>query len=200
VSSSFEPEGRPVAARRVGMWATLTRTIRYRLLIPLFRSPHPPEFTARGVAIGVFWGLTPFVGGQSFIIAGQWFLARQLQWHFSLLQGLAWIWISNVFTMLPLYYLFYVTGMLLLGEAHEAAGYDAFLALWRKAAEGGPEMHVLKRVLLSLKVLGLPALIGCIPWALGGAWAGYAWSYRIVARRQRKRAAREQARAGDRSA
>lgn len=170
----------------------LGRVIRYRLIIPLFRSPHPPEYTARGVAVGVFWGLTPLVGGQSFIIAGQWMVARRLGWEFSLLQGLAWTWISNVFTMLPLYYLFYITGLLMLGDADQAGGYHAFLALWQRATEGA-DHGFLTRVMLSVRVLGVPALLGCLPWASSGAWVSYAWSYRIAERHQRKRAAREAA-------
>jgi uncharacterized protein len=172
---------------------SVARTIRYRLIIPLFRSPHPPEFTARGVAVGVFWGFTPLVGVQSFIIAGLWLFARRFRWEFSLLQGLAWTWISNVFTMLPLYYAFYVTGMLLLGDAQGAAGYEAFLDLWRRAAENAPEPHFVKRVVSSVRVLGIPTLLGCLPWAIAGAWIAYHWSYRISARRQRKRLAREHA-------
>jgi uncharacterized protein len=168
------------------------RAIRYRLIIPLFRSPHPPEYTARGIAVGVFWGFTPLVGAQSLIIAGLWLAARRLRWEFSLLQGLAWSWVSNVFTMLPLYYLFYLTGMLLLGDAQEAAGYHAFLTLWQRASEGEPEPHFLRQVVLSFRVLGVPALLGCLPWAIGGGWIAYAWSLRIATRRQRKRLAREQ--------
>lgn len=186
----FESESRATPARRAGALAAAARTVRYRLLIPLFRSPHPPEYTARGVAVGMFWGLTPLVGAQSFVIGGLWLVARRLRWEFSLLQGLAWTWVSNVFTMLPLYYLFYLTGMFLLGDAHEAAGYHAFLALWQRTAEGEPERRFLAQVLSSVRVLGVPAALGCLPWAIGGAWLSYVWSYRIVERRQRRRAMR----------
>jgi uncharacterized protein len=179
---------------------SIARAIRYRLIIPLFRSPHPPEYTARGVAVGVFLGLTPLVGVQSFIIAGLWLLARRFTWEFSLLQGLAWSFVSNVFTMLPLYYLFYLTGMLLLGDAQQAAGYEAFLGLWQREAGDGPEPHIIRQIASSFRVLGVPALLGCLPWAIGGAWIGYAWSYRIAARRQRKRAERERAAAARRGA
>lgn len=189
-SSKFESEGRTAPPRRAGVLASAARAVRYRLIVPLFRSPHPPEYTARGVALGMFWGLTPLVGLQSFLIGGIWLAARRLGWEFSLLQGLAWTWVSNVFTMLPLYYLFYLTGMVLLGDAHEAAGYRAFLALWQRAAEGEPERRLITQVLSSVRVLGIPAAIGCLPWAVGGAWVSYAWSYRLVERRQRRRAAR----------
>lgn len=181
------------------MLSAIARVIRYRLIIPLFRSPHPPEYTARGVAVGVFWGFTPLVGIQTFIIAGLWFIARRVHWEFSLLQGLAWSWISNVFTMLPLYYAFYLTGMFMLGDAHQAAGYDAFLAVWQREAGDGPGPHILRQVASSFRVLGVPTLLGCLPWAICGSWTGYHWTYRIAARRQRKRLERERA-AADRTA
>lgn len=170
------------------------RAVRYRLIIPLFRSQRPPEYTARGIAVGVFWALTPLVGVQSFIIAGLWLVARRLEWRFSLLQGLAWTWISNVFTMLPLYYVFYTTGMLLLGDAHDTAGYRAFLALWQDVAPDLERPHFLQQLAMSFRVLGVPTLLGCLPWAATGAWLSYVWSFRIAERRRRKRLAREQAR------
>jgi uncharacterized protein len=190
----FAMQAPPAEPRRDGgLLASAARAFRYRLLIPLFRSPHPPEYTARGVATGVFWGLTPLVGIQSIIIGVQWIIGRRLRWEFSLIQGLAWTWVSNVFTMLPLYYLFYVTGMLLLGGHEDAIGYHAFLALWRKAAPGEVEQHLLAQIVGSMRVLGLPLFIGCLPWAPLGAWVSYAWSYRIVDRRRRRRRERERA-------
>ena len=42
-------------------WRRLQSVIRRRLIIPLFRSPHPPEYTARGVLIGLFVALTPTI-------------------------------------------------------------------------------------------------------------------------------------------
>ena len=59
-----------------GWWASMRRMVRYRLVIPVFRSAQSPEFTARGVANGVFWGLTPTVGLQTLEILGTWFVAR----------------------------------------------------------------------------------------------------------------------------
>jgi uncharacterized protein (DUF2062 family) len=184
---------RPATPRRAGALQSAARAVRYRLLIPLFRSPHPPEFTARGVAVGVFWGLTPLVGAQTALMGTQWLIARRLGWGFSLLQAFAWSWVSNVFTMLPLYYLFYATGMALLGSASEAAGYEKFVMLWQQAADAGNSGGLLTQLALVVRVLGLPAFVGCLPWALGGSWIAYAWSYRIVERRQRRRLAREKA-------
>ena len=58
---------------------SLLRGLRYRLVIPVFRSPHSPEYTARGVANGVFWGLTPTVGLQTIEIVATWLIAQRVR-------------------------------------------------------------------------------------------------------------------------
>ena len=40
----------------------MNRLLHLKLLIPLRRSPHSSEYAARGVAVGMFWALTPLVG------------------------------------------------------------------------------------------------------------------------------------------
>jgi len=45
----------------------MRRLLRLKLLIPLRRSPHSPEYAARGVAVGMFWALTPLVGIQMYL-------------------------------------------------------------------------------------------------------------------------------------
>ena len=63
--------------------------VRRRLLIPLFRSPHPPEYTARGVFIGVLVALTPTVGIQMAIVGVLWIALRALhsRFDFNLIAG-----------------------------------------------------------------------------------------------------------------
>ena len=67
---------RAIGRRRRTQWQALLRGLRYRLVIPVFRTTRSPEFTARGVANGVFWGLTPTVGLQTLTIAAVWFVGR----------------------------------------------------------------------------------------------------------------------------
>jgi hypothetical protein len=162
----------------------MRRIIRFRLLIPIFRSPHPPEYTARGVAIGVFWGVTPFLGMQTLLMIATWqVMKRVFHRDASLIQALAWAWINNPITMIPMYYGFYVTGLWLVGAAAPFGGYDAFAALWA-ASNGQPTL--VARIELLAGQIGTALLVGCVPYALVGSWAGYQWALRIVrARRHR---------------
>ena len=54
----------------------LRRMLRYRLLVPLLRAKHPPEYTARGVFIGLLVAMTPTVGVQMPICLVTWLVLR----------------------------------------------------------------------------------------------------------------------------
>lgn len=179
-------------------WRTrLARAVRYRLLIPIKRSVHSPEHTARGVAVGLAWALTPTVGIQMALVFFTWIGTRRLlKWDFSLINGLAWTWTTNVITMFPCYYLFYITGELLLGRLDGVSGYSEFITGWELNV-GDDEVIGYWQWLWSYAVVlfqgwGLPMLVGCLPWAVLGTWLGYAWSLRFV---RRHRAARDRRRA-----
>jgi uncharacterized protein len=161
----------------------LRRALRYRLLIPVFRSPHGPEYTARGVANGVFWALTPSVGLQTFQILGTWVIARRLFGKdSSILQALIWVWVNNPFTMIPMYYAFYLTGLWLMGDVGLARGYDRFIDLWEETGGSG----WIARMTGLAQAIGLPLVIGCIPYASLGGALSYRWALRVVRRRQQR--------------
>ena len=116
--------------RRYSWWRQLVRLLRFRLIVPLLRSQHPPEHTARGVMIGMTWALTPTVGLQMYGVFVTWLVARRLfNWDFNLVIGAGWTWTTNVLTMLPCYYAFYVTGQLILGTVVGVIAGRAFSAL-----------------------------------------------------------------------
>ena len=163
----------------------MRRYCRYHLVVPVFRSPHPPEYTARGVANGVFWGLTPSVGLQTIEIALTWFIGRRVfKRDSSLLQALIWVWVNNPITMIPLYYAFYVTGLWLMGNAGLATGYEAFVAIFN--SDGGTSW--IDRTMTAARAVGVPTVIGCIPYAAAGSGFSYRWAARVV-RSRRARAA-----------
>ena len=159
------------------------RALRYRLIIPVFRSPHPPEFTAGGVANGVFWALTPSVGIQSVAILATWFIARTaLQRDSSLLQAFIWAWINNPLTMIPMYYAFYVTGLWLLGQGGESEGYAAFASVW----DASSNVPWFERLASLGRAIGVPTALGCIPYAVVGGLVSYHWALRVVRRRRQR--------------
>jgi uncharacterized protein (DUF2062 family) len=159
----------------------MVRALRYRLVVPVMRSPHPPEFTARGVANGVFWALTPSVGVQSIFLLATWFIGgRVLRRESSLLQAFIWAWVNNPITMLPMYYVFFLTGVWLTGDLQRATSYAAFVAIWDQAAHLG----WLDRIGVMARAVGVPAIVGCVPYAVIGSTLAYRWSRRLVERRR----------------
>lgn len=162
----------------------LRRLIRYKLIIPVFRSPHPPEYTARGVAIGVLWGLTPLMGFQTAGILSTWLLIRTLTGRdSSVVQALIWVWVNNPITMIPMYYVFYVTGLWMTGTSGSLGGYDAFVALWQQSEA---EPTFVARIALLARVVGVALVAGCVPYALAGSWISYHWALGIARARRRR--------------
>jgi uncharacterized protein (DUF2062 family) len=175
--------GRIVTARNPVPRRSHSAFVRLRLLIPIFRSQNPPEYTARGVAIGVFWGVTPFLGVQTLLMIATWHLMRRV-FHrdSSLLQALAWSWINNPLTIVPMYYAFYVTGLWLAGHSAPADGYEAFTAMWEESRR----YPAIDRAGILAEQLGAAVLVGCVPYALLGSWAAYRWALRVVGTRQER--------------
>ena len=134
----------------------------------MFRSPHSASQTARGVANGVFWALTPTIGLQTLEIVATWFVAKRvLRKDSSLLQAMVWVWINNPLTVVPMYFTFYVTGLWLTGERGVAVDYDSFTVTG-----------------LTLSAVGIPLLVGCIPYAVLGSSISYWWTTVVVERRR----------------
>jgi hypothetical protein len=194
----------PAKANRRACIERLKRMARYRCVIPLKRSRHPPDYVARSVSAGLFWAMTPTISVQMACVLLHWLAVRKLQrWEFNVIHAMAWTWVTNFATMFPVYYAFYVTGQVLLGNWSDLTGYSGFLQAWPDL--GVPESSnsdvnllvliwnyvfsflelVWKYVVIVMKTWGLPLLVGCIPYAIVGAWLGYAWSMRIVVNHRR---------------
>ena len=154
-------------ARHFTFWQKLKRICRYRLVIPLLRSPHPPKYKALGVSVGVAWAMTPLVGIQMYLVFMTWLAMKKIfKRDFSLVLGLAYTWITNVFTMIPIYYAFYVTGQLMM---HRPITRYADLKDSMKAVFFA-DYTFLEKIMASFKLLmqdwGLGMAVGCLPWAL----------------------------------
>ncbi len=159
------------------------RLLRYRVLIPIKRSRHAPEHAARGVMIGVIWGLTPTMGVQMALVLLTWLITRRLfRWDFNLIAGFAWTWISNPVTMIPIYYVFYVTGQFLLGRWDDLLGYDSFRMLSQELSDAA--FFEATRIYFSTIVWGWGSsmVVGCIPYAVVGGFFGYRWGLKFTVR------------------
>ena len=168
-----------------GFRERMKRRSRLKLLIPLRRSPHSAEYSARGVAVGMFWALTPLVGIQMYLCLMTWFAAKlSKDWEFSLVISFAWTWVTNVFTMLPIYYVFYVTGQIMMGQWNDITGYATFLHSWHTAftANNGFWHAILELIGMLARELGISMLIGCLPYAILGTWLSYSLSLKYIRR------------------
>ncbi len=174
-------------------WENLKRITKMRLVVPLLRSPHPPEYKARGVAVGLAWAMTPLVGIQMWTVFMTWIVARKVfKWHFSLALGIAWTWVTNVFTMIPCYYIFYVTGQLMRWRVESISGYQNLSRIIQNTFMS--DLTFGEKWTLFFKLLledwGLSMAIGCLPWAVLFAVLGYRMTLRFekarLARRKRK--------------
>jgi uncharacterized protein (DUF2062 family) len=184
-------------------WQRFKRACRFRLVVPLKRSVHSPQHVARGVGVGIAWALTPTVGIQMVFCFATWVVTRRLfNWDFSLIISLAWTWLTNVLTLVPSYYLFFVTGQMMLGRFDDLSGYNEFASIWGKSEVDANAMGYWEGLWAYAVILfegwGLPMVIGCLPWSALGGWAGYVWSLRFIerhreAKHRRAVARREQA-------
>ena len=181
--------------RENGWIARTKRMIRYRLHIPMMRSPHTPEYTARGVMIGMVWAMIPVFGLQMAAVLLTWIIAEKVfKWDFSLVNGLAWTWTTNIVTIIPTYYVFYITGQLTLGNFGDISGYSAFRELFEtsKLSDLGFWDAFVSWTSTLISGWGVPILIGSIPWTILSGWLAYVLSLRFMREYQRRRAERMQ--------
>jgi uncharacterized protein (DUF2062 family) len=174
----------------------LRRLMLRRLIVPLMRGQHPPEYTARGTAVGLAVAFTPTVGVQMPAVFLLWLLVRYLRpaWEFNLVVAVAWTWLTNVATMAPVYYVFLVTGRIMMGRWEQLRGFDVFREKLTAslAVDAGPLETLWVYMLNLFQQFGLPMWVGSIPWALLFAWIGYRWSLRLVIRVRARREQRRQ--------
>lgn len=161
--------------KRYTRWQNLHRLLKKRLVIPILRSPHPPEYTATGVAVGTMWAMTPLVGIQMWLVSMTWlFYKKVLKRSFSLPLGLAFTWITNVFTMVPVYYVFYVTGQMLMGHWDSISGYSHLKTIIQQTFMS--DLSFVDEWVLFFKLLlkdwGMAMTVGCLPWMVFGYWFG----------------------------
>ena len=171
------------------VWDKIKRPVEYRLVVPLKRSVQDPVILARGVLVGMMWAMTPLVGIQMTTVLITWMIAKKLNWSFSLPIAIAFTWVTNVFTMVPVYYVFYVTGKLMMGDWHNITGWESVKNIVETTFFGDYTMW--ESIVLFSKMLlkdwGLAMALGCIPWSIGLGWISYRWSLKFLRLWQEKR-------------
>ena len=187
-----------VFRRNVRLGAWLRRMVRFRLILPTLRSGHSAEYTARGVCIGVSLAFTPLIGVQMPLVVLIWLAFRQFipSWNFLLLVALAWTWVTNVVTLIPIYYAFYITGQVILWRWDSLPGFRAFSARMQEltSVETTWIEAFWIAVVRILDSFGLPIFVGSAPYAVALGWLSYRWSLRLIYRLRTRRRRRREAR------
>lgn len=176
---------------------TLWRITRHRLVVPLKRSSQPPEYRARGVAVGMLWAMTPLVGIQMYLVTMTWLVMRRSpKTNFSVIIGCAWTWVTNVVTLPPIYYVFYVTGQVMRGQWDDLAGFNAFVKMWDESFSGTQGFWETTVSLMELLVenFGISMMVGCLPWAIASYFISYKLTYQFIMKRRARREERRKKR------
>ncbi len=137
--------------------------------------------------------MTPLVGIQMWLVFMTWVVAKKVfKWSFSMPLALAWTWVTNVFTMVPVYYVFYVTGQILQGNLDSIGGYDNLKEIISKAFMA--DYTFVEQWTFFFKMLvqdwGVAMAIGCLPWAVAAYISGYYFTMKYELARQRRREAK----------
>jgi len=168
------------------IWRRFIAELGLRLINPILRALHPPEYTARGVGVGLFVAFTPTFGIHIPIVFAMWATAKivNVNLAFNPIMALAWTMFANVFTIAPLYYVFVLTGRFMLGHWEHIQSYESYLPRFSKIPYTGTgwieDMWI--RAVGLLAEFGVPLFIGSLPWAIGIGLFGYFWSLRLVRR------------------
>lgn len=178
------PHAVRVRRRQRSLWERIKRMAHLQLIIPLLRSKHAPEYTARGVAMGFAIGITPTAGIQLIACGVVWAIARKIfKWDFNVILAMAWTWNSNTFTIPPIYYICYVTGQIMLGHWSDALGYHIFAAKFDDIFSIDLSWDSIGEVLRFLVTdVFLVMMLGCIPWFILSYWVFYRWTMRFMQR------------------
>lgn len=172
--------------RKRGLFKTLVLLIRVKLIAPMIRSKESPDFIARGSLVGMAMAMTPLVGIQMYLTFMIWLAARRLfRWRFSLPVAIAWNWVTNVFTMPPIYYVFYVTGKLMTGTFAQRTTYAKFYDMIKTVMNENGLWEAFKALCsVLIKDWGCAMAIGCVPWMIVCSWAAYIWTKRYLKHRR----------------
>jgi len=148
------------------------------IIRPIITSISPVSYVSRGVAIGLFVGLTPTMGIQMYIAATIWAICRYiLRFHFNLPVAVAMVWVTNPVTVVPIYYLFLITGNLvlqLLGVDISPLTYEHFKVAFNEIAQNESSWDAIVEGTKFLLIdLGFPMLTGAVCYAVPCSIAAY---------------------------
>ncbi len=151
-----------------------------KLILPIIKAKGDPSNIALGAFIGIFFGFSPFVGLQTILVFATIGLLRIFKVSASLPVGYALTWVSNPFTMIPLYFAQYKLGVFILsGTAITIAGFEKFINSITLENFFG------KFFTFGAKI-AIPLIIGFLISGIIAASLTFLLSYKLLKRKQRK--------------
>jgi len=170
-------------------WSKAIRYLHYKLVIPIQREKDSPHLIAYSVMIGLFVGFTPSVGIQIPLLIAIWWIAKTVfKFNFSVIIAIAWSWFSNAATMIPLYYVFYSTGRLIMPTDEDDFSFEDFSNyISSNLSEEASIAESFEFLIDLIELVGSSLLIGSLPWAVGLGLLGYWLSLRATLSYQRYR-------------
>ncbi len=150
-----------------------------RSVLALDDSPHA---IALGVAIGMFFGMTPTVGIQTLFILAFLAITRRF-FYFNTAAAMAATYVSNPITMVPLYYFWYRLGALFVGgqatmeQVESVLEFDGLAGWWESVCTIGAEVGIPILVGAAITApicaaLSYPACYSMIVWVRSGSDQG----------------------------
>lgn len=157
-----------------------------KLIEPILKSKKSAVYKARGVAVGLGWAMTPLVGIQMPLVFFTWVILKKFNCHFSLPLALAWTWVTNVVTLVPIYYVFYLTGQMIRFNFDDITGYQSVKKLIEDVFLAEASSLEQFEAFLELFFIdwGVSMLIGCIPWAILSVIMGYKLTLKFEEKRR----------------
>lgn len=155
---------------------------------------HPPEYIARGIGVGLFVGFTPTTGIQIPILIGL-RAALPKRWKFHLPLSMLCTLPTNALTIPFVYYVYVVTGRILMGRTENLRGFDVFTSRMQGSLVTDATWYeqLWLTVVALFQEFGAPLVIGSLPWSLAIAAFGYYASLRFLHKRRGKRRLRRAA-------
>ena len=162
----------------------LSRALRLKLYIPILRSRKMPEHTARSVAVGLLWAFTPTFGVQMWLTLIHWYVSRTFFGKdFNVVLAMAWTWVTNVFTVVPVYYVIFLLGQLCLGNWNDLTGYEGFQKFLKSAMIGPGGLDSWSHnFAIIVEGWWLKMVVGSVPVAALAYIIGYRWAMKLVLR------------------
>lgn len=152
----------------------------FRYLIGLFRKKEnrSPRYFALTVCVGLVFGISPIIG-QSYLCILTWGICRLFGVRFNVIVACALTFISNPVTTPFMFYTFYLTGQMMLGEG--MIGFSNFVAQLNACLSQDISWATLFDVLSQLfHGIGKPIFLGYLPWAIIAGIVGYFLGYQAV--------------------